>query len=167
MPRKKGEFQDGLQQDFLFAEMKPASPPSVFPSEPLHISDARQDRMLTVDGVETMTLHTCRIAAEPYTVEYHNGSSEWRMSVHAPADLLDRPGLELIELRTVTNAPQFNRKKFKPGQWVDVTGVLQLSQELQIGGTEQTVRFLSVTAIRRRKEPGSGRAPSRRHTRPR
>ena len=166
MPRKKGEFQDGLQQDFLFAEMKPVSPPSVFPSEPLHISDVRQDRMLTVDKVETLTLHACRIAAEPYTVEYHNGSSEWRMSVHAPADLWDRQGLELIELRATKNASLFNRKRFQPGQWVDVTGVLQLTQELQIGGTEQMIRFLSVTEIRKIKEPGSGRS-LRRQTRAR
>jgi hypothetical protein len=113
--------------------------------------------------VQTITLHACRIAASPYSVEYKDGGSEWRMSVHAPADLWDRPGLELIELRANTNASQFKRKKYQAGQWIDVTGFLQQSQELRIGDTPQMVRFLSVTEIRRRKEPGSGRAPSRRH----
>lgn len=167
MARKKGENLGELQQDFLFAEMKPAPAPRVFPSEPLNISDVQQDTMIDVDGVETITLHACRIAAAPYTCEFQDGTSEWRMSIHAPPDLWDRPGLELIELRTKTNASQFNRKKFQPGQWVDVTGVLQLSQELHIGRTEQIVRFISVSDIKRIKEPGSGRAPSRRHVRSR
>jgi len=159
---KKGEFSHGLEQDYLFADMKPAPPPRVFPSEPLPISDVQQNTMLEVEGVETITLHACRIAAAPYTLEFQDGSSEWRMSVHAPADLWDRPGLELIELRTKTNASLFNRKKFQSGQWVDVSGVLQQTQELHIGRTEQIVRFISVTNIKRIKEPGSGRAPSRR-----
>lgn len=161
MARKKGENIEGLQQDYLFAEMKPAPPARVFPSEPINISGLEQETMLDVETVTSITLHACRIAASPYSVEYKDGGSEWRMSVHAPADLWDRPGLELLELRATTTASQFNRKKFQPGQWVDVTGYLQQTQELRIGETEQTVRFLSVTDIRRRKEPGSGRAPSK------
>ena len=166
MAQKNRETLSSLEQDYLFAEMKPASSPRVFPSEPLHHADVAQETMFDADRLETVTLHTCRIAALPYTVAYQDGSSEWRMSVHAPADLWDRQGLELIELRATKNASLFNKKRFQPGQWVDVTGVLQLTQELQIGGTEQMVRFLSVTEIRKIKEPGSGRS-LRRQTRAR
>ena len=93
-----------------------------------------------------MLLEHCIVTARP---TYHkNGHGyEWHCSLSAPPDIFHQDRDELVEAHAGTYAPEAQRHHLRPGDWVDLKGLVN-QHELTFGnGETKIVNFVTVSDI--------------------
>jgi hypothetical protein len=106
---------------------------------------------LSLEGVEPekrneVTIENCVVLTRP-TYKKNGKRPEWQCSLYAPPDIFHQERDDLIEAQTTSFAQSANTLRLRPGDRLDISGVLS-QHELTLGnGEKKLVHHLVVSDI--------------------
>ena len=119
--------------------------------DPGQASTPNEYKQLSFEGVETenaaeVLLENCVVASRPH-YRKNGTSAQWQCRLHAPPDIFHQDRDEMVVVQTTRYAQRANKLQLRPGDRVDLKGLLS-QQELELGsGEKQRVNHLVVSDI--------------------